>query len=904
MEEFALRLYDLGFNVVPVDLDKKPLCSWSSSKKIDRDTLVKLLDKATGVAVVGGFENPWKPVAVLVLIDVDNPLALEKSPTLKEAIAKTVSWRTGPRCPKCFNKHLDVVELGKKFRCSKCSLEFSIEEAERGFGALATVDLETYEKFFKGSLRFGDVEFLINNYQLIPPSIHSTGVEYEWVKQFDFNSPNLGVYPLTKSEVEAILNELKLSREVVEKKTEARAAGLRELSDSEVIKVKELLKNAYREGVRQYIWLYLSGWAAKAKISPISIAKTLKMLYEETGDTDSLKARTSAIVYSYKKIGVDVDAYAKEFEDVLGVKPYGLEKEVSEEQIKGKTGLQEVLEDVLGEEQALAVIKEIEDIFGAASPFRDSVFEILDYEKQLYAVANLRKLVVARARRSESGFKYRERVAIGAPVEVAVYVNPVGGVTKYQVRWETATRPKPIVVGPALLEEIVDRLKAEGLIVASRLAYDVLTAVVEGFIRKGRAVIKTDIDAQGFFVVDGKLVAANIDIEKPGAEDLRKALELLNELSEVWYAHARERFAAVVRWGIVAPFIFAYKQRGRWYRWLYLFGPSSTGKTTLASIALAVWGITLPNTRFEKTGASIDTIARLGHVLSQTTLPILVNEPGNALNKEDIVEAIKNAVENPTARGRFYRGSYVEIPALAPLIFTSNRYLPRDDALLRRFAVVSFSFGEKISGEKAGEFEEKVKPRLGVLKALGNFAASYILDKYSTSFGKDLDKLAVEVLEEAYRAVGMEIPRWIYLEHREEGDVYEDIRESVRSFLVNRITEAYTRFVGKVIAEYDTGVKVFDRASIVFENRVKVVLQENLIPWLILKDSDVYITSDILQELKGVVGDMSLRSLAELLGWMYEEFSIRTRGMVISRYMAKVSLKDFVEFLVPKIEEA
>ena len=866
---------------------------------------MKLLDKATGIAIVGGFENPWKPITVLVLVDIDSPAVLEKSPLLKEVIAKSVSWKTGPRCPKCFNKHLDVIEFGKKFRCSKCSLEFSIDNAPRGLGALVTVDYNTYEKFFKGSLRLGDVEFLINNYQLIPPSLHSTGVVYEWVKPFNFNSPSLGVYTLTDTEVESLLKEVKpkLEKPVVV----ARVARLRELSDSDIVKIKELLKPAYREGIRQFIWLYLSGWAAKAKVSPISVAKVLKMLYGETRDTDSLKTRASAIIYSYKKAGVDVDVYEKEFEDLFGIKPYGLEKEISEDVVKGKTGLQEVLEEVLGEEQALAIIKEIEDVFGTASPFRDSVFEILDYEKQLYAVANLRKLVVVRARRSGNRFVYKERVAIGAPVEVVVYVNPVGGVTKYQVRWETATRPRPLIIGPALIEEIVDRLKAEGLVTSSRLASDVITAVVEGFIRKGRAVIRTDIDAQGFFIVDEKLVAASIDVEKPSAEDLRKALELLNELAEVWFAHAKERFAAVVKWGIVAPFIFAYKQVGKWYRWLYLFGPSDTGKTTLASIALAIWGITLPNSRFEKTGSNIDTVARLGHVLSQTTLPILVNEPGNALNNEDVVEAIKNAVESTVARGKFYRGSYVEIPALAPLIFTSNRYLPRDDALLKRLIVITFSFGEKVT-DRANEFEERVKPRLGILKALGAFTASYILDKYSTSFGKDhdksLDKLAVEVLEEAYRVASLEIPNWIYLEYGSEEDVYEDVKESIRVFLVNKITEAYTRFVGKIIAENATNVKVFDRSSIAFENRVKVVLQENLIPWLILKDSNVYITTGILQELKEVVGDMSLKSLAQLLGWVYDRFSIRIVKKVVSRYMVKVSLEDFVEFLAPKLEKA
>jgi len=56
-------------------------------------------------------------------------------------------------------------------------------------------------------------------------------------------------------------------------------------------------------------------------------------------------------------------------------------------------------------------------------------------------VANLRGLEVVRARRveRERRLTYMETVTVGAPVEVVVYVNPIGGVTKYRVRWEALT---------------------------------------------------------------------------------------------------------------------------------------------------------------------------------------------------------------------------------------------------------------------------------------------------------------------------------------------------------------------------------------------------------------------------------------------------------------------------------
>ena len=915
LAKLARRLYERGFNVVPVDREKRPLTKWSVKERLPREELEKLLERASGIGIVGGPVNPWSPVAVLVIIDVDNPDALERYPRLREVVETTVSWKTGPRCPKCNNKHLEILVPGKRFRCNSCNVEFTVKEAKRGIGALISLDKDVAERYIRGTLRGGDVELLVNNYAVIPPSLHPTGVKYEWIRQFDFNAPNLGVRTLIDTELVNLLEELgvvKTAEETSPKAFEALEVAktkpiekaprgqLRELTDSDIIEIKELLKEAYKPGARQYIWLFLSGWAAKAGVSPISVAKILKMLYEETGDSDPLKTRASAIVYSYKKAGIDLSPYASQFEELLGVKPYGLEREIDEEAVKGKTGLQEVLEEALGEERALEVIRSIEEVFNAASPYRDSVLEILDYEKQLYAVANLRKLIVVRARRDGDRVVYKERVTIGAPTEVVVYINPIGGVTKYRVKWETATRPKPLEIGPALLGEIVDRLRAEGLVLNSRLVEDVLAAVIEGFIRRGKATIRTEIESPGFYIVEGKLQAVRVEVREPSLEELREALLLLNELATNWFKHALDRFVFVVKWGLIAPFNYAYKQIRRHFKWLYLYGASHTGKTTLGKLVLSIWGL---GEDYVKSGASIDTPARLGHVLSRSTFPVLINEPGGALSNVDIVDIIKNAVEELTARGKFHRGSYIDIPALAPLIFTSNRYLPRDDALLRKLEVLKFTYGERISRERAEEFEKSVKPRLSDLKVLGGFAAAFTLN---TGLSESPWVHATRVLVEAYKTVGLEPPSWVFLEYSGEGEseVYESLREAIRSFLVKRVNEEYNRFVGRIVVEKPEGYPdVVSRQEVDLKMRVEIVLDKQLIPWLIRRNNEVLITTGVLDELRGVVeGIEDLKSLADLLGWEYKKYSMRVEGKTKNIVVIKVSLEDFLSFLTPHIE--
>jgi len=57
-----------------------------------------------------------------------------------------------------------------------------------------------------------------------------------------------------------------------------------------------------------------------------------------------------------------------------------------------------------------------------------------------------------------------------------------------------------------------------------------------------------------------------------------------------------------------------------------------------------------------------------------------------------------------------------------------NRALPRDDALLRRLLVLRFTYGERIEPERAREFEERVRPRLCKLRAIGAYVAKRVVE--------------------------------------------------------------------------------------------------------------------------------------------------------------------------------
>ncbi|MEM4593182.1 MAG: hypothetical protein QW196_07255 [Sulfolobales archaeon] len=685
---------------------------------------------------------------------------------------------------------------------------------------------------------------------------------------------------------EALLQRVETELEAPRVKPKPTLEKLRELSDSEILRITELLREAYRPGYRQFLVLYLSGWLAKARVSPVSAVRIAKTLYESTGDTDPIKTRLSAVVYSYKKAGINVDEYASEIESIAGVKPYGLEREIQEDRIKGVSGLQEILESTLGEDKALAVIHELSEILQTLSPYRDSIVELLDYEKQLYAVANLRKLVIVRAKKKDNTLVYKERVAVVCPTRVVVYSNPIGGITKYEVVFEGATLQRPLVVGPALLDEIADRLSIEGLVYHRKLIYDTLSAIVQAFIRKGKAEVKTEIEAPGFYLVDNRVITVKYNVESVDTERLRQALALLNELADVWFKHVQDKFATVVKWGAVAPFSFILKQRGKWIHWLYLYGDSATGKTTLGKIVLRMWGL---DSRYEKTGSNIDTIPRLGYVLSMSTFPVLVNEPGGALSKEDVVEAIKNAVDNLIARGKYVRGTYTEYPALAPLIFTSNKFLPKDDALLRRFKVITFSYGEKIPIEKQREFKEKVEPRLGVLSEIGKCIAKQVVET------QDLDHLDGRILlEKCYETAGFEKPAWLNLEYTETQDLTETVLEEFIERLKKYINDSFARYVSRIIqTDTDTlRATVVTPDQLTLSEKLRVLLEKHMLPGVKLSGNEVLVTTVLLDEI-GLRERVNLKSLAEMLGCEYGVFWVSGRSVRAMR----IQLERLVEAL-------
>ncbi len=699
-------------------------------------------------------------------------------------------------------------------------------------------------------------------YVVAPPSPHPSGKVYRFV-----NKPDK-IAELTWEEYLTLLSFLEGKKKIVPK-VEIKEEGKRELEESKIVEIVNLLRPIYKVGYRDLIIFSLTGWLKKAGISYNSARKIVELLAEKD---EELNHRIYVLDRTY---------------GLRGNPP-------TEEELKGKTGLQEIAETLLGEERALDLIRRLEELLGRSSPFQDSIFSLIDFRKRAYYVANPRKGIIARAfeDKNNGGIVYEKIVAEVCPVKVIVYEDPLGGLTKFEIEFHGF---RNLTIGPAELDVIISRLQAEGVVKHSRLLRDALSSIITAFIRKGKAEIRRELEKPGFYYIDGQIKAVKWQPEDFSKEDLAKSLQLLNELRTKWYRKAGERFTTMIKWGLIAPFAYAIKQIRRTvvvhFPDLVAYGSRDTGKTTVgAQIIPSIWNPP-EEARIVKGGGDADTKAKHGRLRSLTTFPVVVNEVEGIFNNKELLEDYKNAVENRFVRGKHAHGVYIEIPSLAPFFMTMNAQLPLDEAVRKRFFGIHFSLSDRISKDEMEKFKEEILPRLEDLRFLGYFVFEKISENPEL-LRENWSTLATQLLREAFEFAELDVPDWIYefYEGETEEEVNETINEEIRSRLLENINNLYSKYISKIEVISENPEDYYSYSDL--ETRFRALLKENLVPWAFTKGDEIVITTSVMKILKDT-GIDSLKSLAERFGWEYKTYKVNKR---VVRGI-KVSIAEFVEFL-------
>lgn len=504
-------------------------------------------------------------------------------------------------------------------------------------------------------------------------------------------------------------------------------------------------------------------------------------------------------------------------------------------------------------------------------------------------------------------------VTICHPSQITVYDSPLNEEDlKYEVIWDGHTLTRPRKCGPCLIEDQINYLKSNGLVKSKRYLEDVLPSVIHEFIKQGIAEIRTEVETPGFFydTKNHKLITVKQDIAEPTEKELKEAFKVLENL-KTWFTGQEDKLATCIKWGLMAPFSFAMKQiGGEFLPHLYLYGKARSGKTTMADIILYLHGG--PNEKNEISGTGFNTEYRIGEKVSQTTMPLVVNEPGLIFRKENLIDMLKNLVDKLSSRGRNRNNRYVTIGAYSAVVYTSNTFLPDDDALVRRLERLSYNQGEKKDEEDIKRFESEFHMRntrtckLHKLNAISRFVSNELVHNPDLLETNDWKELINTLLNTACMDAGITYPEWLkkYAVSETMDDLEDEQIEEIRMFFVDKMNyafgkievynENYNRVDQKIVSDIS--------CSSDFHSKVWDVVNNRLVPWMLphidREDNEyIVITAGFKKDLhKHTEVCQTVKSIAELLNWSYKPVKLEG-GLVVKGI--HVSVKKFVEFCYP-----
>jgi len=369
--EIAKMLRSHGFKVVPVDCNKHPLVKWRGL--ITDEQLDEALTKACGLAIAGGPINDREAVVILDVDDVDEGFKIlrqvfgEDWPSKLCGRDDSFCGLTGPR-PKgswkctCGPGDCDCTNI-------KTGEVRRLSELKRGMYVIVRVPIGCAPK---STVRSKAIELQYNNYEVVFGK-HPSGVWYEparyvdglWVKTTITNVG--GGVTLSCDQFKALLELLKGSGAGEEAGGEPEPrpkAGGRvrylTLDDSTILKIAGHLINGYKKGQRQDYALAIAGMMARMRVDPVSVAKILKALHDNTNDEEPLKLRLSTITYTYAKMGLPVDLDA--IKAAVGEEPYHPGELKLSDELTGAGRVKELLAGVIGEDEARKAVNEVKRI--------------------------------------------------------------------------------------------------------------------------------------------------------------------------------------------------------------------------------------------------------------------------------------------------------------------------------------------------------------------------------------------------------------------------------------------------------------------------------------------------------------------------------------------------------------
>lgn len=460
-----------------------------------------------------------------------------------------------------------------------------------------------------------------------------------------------------------------------------------------------------------------------------------------------------------------------------------------------------------------------------------------------------------------------------------------------------------------------------GIVLKPREYKGVVNEIINEYIKLDQIHIIEEIPVPGVFCnpLNGELARADnntsVDITLPDVDKVNQAIGIWEDLERV-YPGDHSKLAHILRWGLLSPFSYILKTRFVWQPMLFLYGASRTSKTTLAEISLCPYSKITGEISIG--GGAFNTDYRIGHALSRQGIGTIINEPSAVINNDNTCDLLKRCIESPISREIKDNGIHTKIPAYSNMCFTSNSFIPTNDAFVRRADYLEFTKNERLTDDDIKLFNKTFKhqnwnnTRFLGLRPLGDYMVYHISQDVNV-LSKNHTDIVFGMIESLYSYVGEHAPAWLF-SMPELMDIGASDTEVLSEFrrLVLKDYRDLTKNSSKMYENaFENAVSVDDDLNVTHMNHqgdfaklLRAIIESNNIPYLhfsqVKEDQYIIVNTTIKNALKEFNGlQITCKGLADYMGYKYD--SIYYKGHKIRGF--RMLFSEFINFLNGGYEE-
>jgi hypothetical protein len=383
------------------------------------------------------------------------------------------------------------------------------------------------------------------------------------------------------------------------------------------------------------------------------------------------------------------------------------------------------------------------------------------------------------------------------------------------------------------IENVEKQLKKiAGVVLKPREYNGIISEIIREYVRLDKIHTVEDIPVPGIFInpLTGELARSNgdgsIPILQPSVAGCKKALEVLKILYE-FYPGDPTKLSYILRYCMILPFSFIYKTMYNWVPLLFLYGASRTSKTTLAEIGLCLY--TQIDDDISIGGGAFDTPYRIGTALSRQGYGVIVNEPGDSIEKTENLDIIKRSIENEYCREKMLNDIHTKIPAYCNMIFTSNSFIPAADAFVRRSGFIEFTKSERMTEQNIKDFREHFhhvnwsSTDFNYLRSIGDFIVFSVHENIGL-LKLEPEVMVNQILNDLFEYCDLEPFEWLYQDTElmdissSDDDILDDFRNMIMKDYI-RLTSNSNKLFEE--AKTDGEVHLGDKGRIIDLEKIK-----------------------------------------------------------------------------------